>query len=93
MRPSLLLHQPIHKALVVLVLAFTAMPHAAQAYVDPNASNLLFQIGAPILTVIAAGIVFLKQTVAKWLRRVGALFRGSVVVADRRQDDGTDSSV
>jgi hypothetical protein len=69
------------------------MPHPAQAYVDPNASNLLFQIGAPILTVIAAGIVFLKQTVIAWLKRVGAFFRGSVAVAGRRQDDGKDSGV
>jgi len=52
-------------AVVLVVVGCCSFP--AQAYIDPNAGGLLFQILTPLLAVLVAGAVFLRgKAVACW---------------------------
>jgi hypothetical protein len=62
-------------ALLAFSMCFWSGP--ASAYVDPNASGLLFQILAPIVTLVMAAVVFVRSRIAdawralyEWGKRV-----------------------
>jgi len=65
-------------ALVALLMCFWCEP--ASAYVDPNASGLLFQILAPIVTLAMTGIIFVRSRLAdgwralrRWIKKIGTV--------------------
>ena len=53
-------------ALLVLWLSFSG---SAQAYVDPNAGGMLFQLLAPVMAAIVGGWLFLRRWITDLLRR------------------------
>jgi hypothetical protein len=61
------------RGLVLAVIVYLGTTADAQAYVDPNAAGLIFQILTPILALIAAGWAALRMLSARWL---GALRSG-----------------
>ncbi len=52
--------------LIFAVIAYLGTTADAYAYVDPNASGLLFQILTPVLAVIAAGLAALRLWSVRW---------------------------
>jgi arylsulfatase A-like enzyme len=62
------------RGLVLAVIAYLGMMADAQAYVDPNAAGLLFQILMPILAVIAAGWAALRLWSVRWFGVIRAGF-------------------
>jgi hypothetical protein len=50
-------------ALTVILMCLWCSP--ASAYVDPNASGVLFQIVAPIVTLATAAIFFVRTRLAE----------------------------
>ena len=69
LRPAIVL-------LVALGLVVTDPPHAF-AYIDPNASSLLFQIASPIVAVVIWFMVFVRDSLKERLRRLANLIRRS----------------
>src|SRR5690242_17200510 len=57
----------VSRGLILAIVLFFATTVDAQAYVDPNAAGLLFQILTPILAVVAAGWAALRLWSARWL--------------------------
>lgn len=51
---------------LVLCLAFTG---PAQAYVDPNAGGMLFQLLAPVMAAVVGGWLFLRRWISDLARR------------------------
>ena len=62
------------RGLILAVIAYLCTTSDAQAYVDPNAAGLLFQILTPILAVIAAGWAALRLWSERWLGVIRASF-------------------
>lgn len=56
-------------AIAVAVFGLTMTPVAAWAYVDPAAGGLLFQIAAPIVTIVVAGLVYLRDRICRMASR------------------------
>lgn len=58
----------------LLRLAFVALlstlPLGAWAYIDPNASGMLFQLLAPLFAAIVGAWLFLRRFIADQLRRL-----------------------
>jgi hypothetical protein len=52
----------------LLVLLLDAFP--AQAYIDPNAGGLLFQLLAPLFAAIVGAWLFLRRWIAQLARRL-----------------------
>ncbi len=68
-------------ALIVIgVSASLAITTPAQAYVDPNAGGLLFQLLAPIFALITASVAFARR---KLLRAWNTLLDGMKTLATR----------
>ena len=63
---------PRAAAAVALLLA----ANSSQAYIDPNAGNLLYQILLPVVVAIAAGWRYLRMMVANAWHRLVARLRG-----------------
>ena len=64
---------PKHPYLSVRAVAFAALLLAAidaNAYIDPNAGSLLYQILLPVLLAVAAGWRYLKLVVSNLLRKL-----------------------
>lgn len=59
---------------VALYLALFSMP--AQAYIDPNAGGMLFQLLAPLFATLIGVWLFLRQWISGLLRRVWRLLTG-----------------
>lgn len=55
-------------ALLLLVL-WLSLTGSAQAYVDPNAGGMLFQLLAPVMAAIVGGWLFLRRWIADLARR------------------------
>ncbi len=62
------------RGLILAVIVYFGMTADAQAYVDPNAAGLLFQILTPILAVIAAGWAALRLWSVRWFGVIRAGF-------------------
>jgi len=58
----------IRYALLVL-LTFIATSGSAQAYIDPNAGGLLFQLLAPVFAAVVGVWLFLRRWIADVCRR------------------------
>ena len=52
-------------ALMLLIGAMVLWCGPAMAYVDPNASGLVFQILAPVVTLVMAGFLFVRERLAR----------------------------
>lgn len=60
----------IKKGLIAVLFLFGFMT-PAQAYIDPNAGGLLFQIMAPVFAIIASLWIVAKEKIVK-------LFKGAI---------------
>ena len=60
-------HHPYRIAQLML-LALLLEPATAFAYIDPNAGGLLFQLLAPLFAAIVGAWVFMRRTIAGYLR-------------------------
>jgi hypothetical protein len=52
-------------ALWALAVTTLTLPTLAFAYVDPNASGMLFQLLTPLLALAAAGFAFARRQIAR----------------------------
>ena len=57
-----------HTLLVLIALIASSGP--AQAYIDPNAGGMLFQLLAPVLAALIGGWLFLRRWIADVARRL-----------------------
>lgn len=55
---------------LLIVLALIATMGSAQAYIDPNAGGMLFQLLAPMLAALIGGWLFLRRWIADLARRL-----------------------
>ena len=55
---------------IVLVALLSTLPPGAWAYIDPNASGMLFQLMAPLFAAIVGAWLFLRRFIADQLRRL-----------------------
>ena len=59
-----------------LALALLLFAPSAQAYIDPNAGGMLFQLLAPLFAALVGGWLFLRRTIASAARRLWARITG-----------------
>ncbi|HEY1091428.1 MAG TPA: hypothetical protein VGE47_10065 [Burkholderiaceae bacterium] len=66
------------KALFYAALALIGLTlcSPAQAYIDPNAGGMLFQLLAPLFAALIGAWVFLRRWIAAWARRIWASLTG-----------------
>jgi hypothetical protein len=80
-KPALFAHRTMARRTVVIVLlaavSAVAEPPCAWAYIDPNASSLLFQIVSPIVALAIGFTVFVRDAIKERLRRLVNLIRKS----------------
>jgi len=55
---------------VLLLLALLGVIAPAQAYIDPNAGGLLFQLLAPLFAAAVGAWLFLRRWIAEHCRRL-----------------------
>jgi len=55
---------------LLLLLAALLLPCAAQAYIDPNAGGMLFQLLAPLFAAFVGAWIFLRRWAAEQARRL-----------------------
>ncbi len=59
-----------------LALVGLAICTPAQAYIDPNAGGMLFQLLAPLFAALIGAWMFLRRWIAAWARRAWARLTG-----------------
>ena len=52
----------------LILIGLVLQPTLAFAYIDPNAGGLLFQLLAPLFAAIVGAWVFMRRTIAGYLR-------------------------
>lgn len=62
--PRLLCHT------LLVLLALIASTGSAQAYIDPNAGGMLFQLLAPVFAAVIGAWLFLRRWIADFARRL-----------------------
>ncbi len=60
----------LRPALLFVTALLLAFPGSAQAYIDPNAGGLLFQLLAPLFAAVVGGWLFLRRWIAAHARRL-----------------------
>lgn len=60
----------------VICLLLVLYAPDSQAYIDPNAGGLLFQILTPVFAAIVGAWLFLRRWIAETLRRLWQRLRG-----------------
>jgi hypothetical protein len=61
---------------VALALVGLTLSGPAQAYIDPNAGGMLFQLLAPLFAALVGAWMFLRRWIAEWARRAWARLTG-----------------
>jgi hypothetical protein len=54
---------------LLLLMLWLSLCSPAQAYVDPNAGGMLFQLLAPVMAAIVGGWLFLRRWITDLVRR------------------------
>jgi hypothetical protein len=57
------------QTLLLLLMLWLSYSGSAQAYVDPNAGGMLFQLLAPVMAAIVGGWLFLRRWISDLARR------------------------
>lgn len=57
------------QSLSLLLVLWLTFAGPAQAYVDPNAGGMLFQLLAPVMAAVVGGWLFLRRWISDLARR------------------------
>lgn len=57
------------QSLSLSLVLWLALAGPAQAYVDPNAGGMLFQLLAPVMAAVVGGWLFLRRWISDLARR------------------------
>jgi hypothetical protein len=68
--PAMTFAKCSYVSLVLITIAFAVTPTAAFAYVDPATGGLIFQVIAPIVTIVMGGVIAFRNAVARQVSRM-----------------------
>jgi hypothetical protein len=70
--PNMQARSPKYYRFLQLVIGSVAFcPYEfAWGYIDPNSGSFLYQLLFPIVTALAAGLVFLRENLFRWIKSI-----------------------